>query len=115
MNALGAVVIVAILGFVFVWKDPRYFAYRQRKKQESNAINTDPRVLACLVEQQAKLDLLMTSTRALLRTHPNASDVAVVLRAAATHLTATSARETPETHATYERALRATLETLVGD
>lgn len=86
-----------------------------RRKREKTAVDTDPRMIACMVEHQAKLDLLMTGTRALLRTHPNGPDVAVVLRAAATHLSASSARDLPDTHGIYEAALRATLEQLVGE
>ncbi|PTB23491.1 hypothetical protein C9I56_39065 [Paraburkholderia caribensis] len=85
-----------------------------RMKRSSPAM-PDPKLLACLVEQQAKLDLQMTALRALLKTHPDSGDIAILLRAAATHLSASSARQLPDTHVTYERALRATLEQLVGD
>ncbi|MDG0025953.1 hypothetical protein [Trinickia sp. Y13] len=84
--------------------------FRARKKP----LKADPRVIAVLIEQQAKIDLNMTAMRALLATHPQKDELAILLRAAVTHLNAAAAAETPDTHALYEKTLRNTLETLVG-
>lgn len=88
---------------------------KQKYRKEQQAEIAGPRVLNCLVEQQAKIDLCMTTMRLLLRTHPQEGDVAVLLRAAATHLSESSARETPNTHEVYERTLRNALKSLVGE
>ncbi|TGB34379.1 hypothetical protein [Burkholderia thailandensis] len=97
--------------------DQRFMERRARRKHERmhGTAKMDPKVLNCLVEQQARIDLCMTSIRILLKTHPQKGDVAVLLRAATTHLSESSARETPNTHEVYERTLRNALKALVGE
>ncbi|WP_104656552.1 hypothetical protein [Ralstonia insidiosa] len=91
------------------------FLYWLTNDSRNRRRSADPRVMACIVEHQAKLDLFLTANRLLLKTHPNRDDVAVLLRAAATHLAETSARELPETYAAYEKSLRGALSALLGE
>ncbi|WP_066570682.1 hypothetical protein [Burkholderia sp. ABCPW 14] len=85
-----------------------------RRLMEWRANRKDLKLFNCIVEQQARIDLCMTAIRLLLKTHPQQGDVAVLLRAATTHLSEASARETPNTHEVYERTIRNALKALVG-
>lgn len=108
---------LAALAIFALRLDQRFIERRARRKYDAmhGSLQMDPKVLNCLVEQQARIDLCMAVTRLLLKTHPQQGDVAVLLRAAATHLSESSARETPNMHDIYERTRRNALKAMVGE
>ncbi|KIS56543.1 hypothetical protein [Burkholderia thailandensis] len=113
---LTAIALAAIAFFGLGW-DRRLMDRRAKRKfsKAEEASIADPKVVNCLVEQQARIDLCMATIRLLLKTHPQKGDVTVLLRAAMTHLSEASARETPNTHQIYERTLRNALKALIGN
>ena len=113
MTSNGWLGIFFVIGFIAFMAQAEI--RHRRAAVGPSSVKADPRILAVLIEQQAKIDSQTTAIRALLMTHPQKADFAILLRAAVTHLNAASATNAPDTHPLYEATLRSALENLVNE
>ncbi|CAJ2932768.1 hypothetical protein [Burkholderia pseudomallei] len=107
--------IAAFAIFALRW-DQRFMERRARHAHNrATPIQADPRVIALLIEHQAKMDMACLAVRMLITTHPRGEEIKQAIAEIAPELMRVYSEATESPSDLYRNSIEAALNALLGD